>query len=144
MSALPTSASTARARAAVQERPALAVVGRPSRRRSIAVLVAITVVAGVSIVLSLSALAAESAFAARELEREIDSLSLAYEELTAEVAGLESPDRVRRVALEELGMVEAEHPAYLVVERPLGDAAPPTGAASGLADPVKQALGAGS
>jgi hypothetical protein len=74
-----------------------------------------------------------------------------YEELTAEVARLESPARVRAIAEHDLGMVPAEQPAYLVVEdglplTPVAHVEGASGAAAGglVADPLKPALGAGN
>jgi cell division protein FtsL len=155
MSALTTAA--ARTRLAVgrpapstgpAERPRLRVVPRPRRTGRYLALMAVVAAAGIFGVVSLSALAAESAFAARALEAEIDDLALRYDELTAEVAGLESPERVREVATAELGMVRAAEPAFLVVERWQGKeatpAAQPTVAEELSDDPLKQALGTGS
>lgn len=123
MSALPTALTRRSARpapaSAPQQRPDLRVVPRPRHTgRYLALIVALGA-AGVFGIVSLSALAAESAFAARALESEINDLSFRYDELTAEVAALESPSRVRSVATTELGMVPAVQPAYLIVERPL-------------------------
>ena len=84
-------------------------------------------------IVSLSALSAEASYTARGLEAEITELSYRYDELTAEVATLESPDRIRRVAVEELGMVPSEQPAYLVLEQTGPDV---TTTASDLRDAV--------
>lgn len=130
---------------AERPRPRLRVVPhRRHRGRYVAAMMAIGVLFVFGI-LSFSALAAESAFEARSLEEEIDALAIRYDALTAEVARLESPGRVRAVATEELGMVPADQPAYLVVEgsgptQPSDETALPTG---GLSDPVKSALGSG-
>jgi cell division protein FtsL len=78
---------------------------------------------GIFGIVTLSALAAENAFAARELQTEVDELSYRYDELTAEVAGLETPERIRQVAGSELGMVPAEQPGYLVLRDQGNDAA---------------------
>lgn len=157
MSALTTTAAARRTstrpdprRADAPARPRLRVVPRQRRTARYVVAMVVLGAAGIFGIVSLSALAAESAFAARALEAEIDELSLRYDELTAEVAGLESPERVRAVATTELGMVRADQPAFLVVERPVGSATQPAAepeiepaASRRVADPVKQALGAG-
>lgn len=101
-------------------RPDLRVVARPRHTARYVVVILGLAVAGVIGVVSLSALAAEAAFEARELQADVDQLSLRYDELTADVATLESPERIRRVAEEELGMVPAESPGFLLVERPGG------------------------
>lgn len=129
-------------------RPRLRVVAAPRHTGRWVLLLVAVAAAGVFGVVSLSALAAEQAFTARELQTEITDLTHRYEELTAEVSALEAPGRVRRVAEEELGMVPAEQPAYLVLED--GEHVVPVsheGAAAGdeagpVADPLKQALGA--
>jgi cell division protein FtsL len=104
-------------RPGVAARPRLRVVGPPRRsRRFVALLVAVAAV-GVFGVVSLNALAAEHAFRARALQADVEALAVTYDELTAQVATLASPERVRRVATEQLQMVPAEQPAYLVLER---------------------------
>jgi cell division protein FtsL len=72
---------------------------------------------GVFGVVSLNALAAESAFEARTLDMQVRDLSIRYDELTAEVASLEAPNRVARIAVEELGMVPVENPGVLAMSR---------------------------
>ncbi|MDX1657264.1 MAG: hypothetical protein R3343_00445 [Nitriliruptorales bacterium] len=67
---------------------------------------------------SLNALAAGDAVAARTLEREVVEAERKYGLLVAEVARLEDPDRVRRAA-EKLGMIPADSPRYLLVQRSL-------------------------
>lgn len=117
-----------------RSRPVLRVVGRPRHTaRFVAAIVAVAV-AGVIGVVSLSALAAEAAFEARALQGEVADLSVRYDELTAEVAALEAPARVRSVAEAELGMVRAEEPTFLVAERPVRAAGTP------VADRVKPLL----
>lgn len=107
---------------------------------------------GVFGTVSLNALAAEEVFEVRELEREVRELSFRYEELTAEVATLESPDRIREVAVHQLGMVPAHQPGYLRADRRvqgdaefgrMGDIVRATMHGGELADPVKPVLGAG-
>lgn len=129
-------ALVARAPATVR-RPALRVVPRPRHHARYVVLLVAVAVAGVIGVVSLSALAAEASFQARALQSEVSELSLRYDELTAEVAGLERPERIRAVAEREIGMVPAVEPGFLLD----GDAgATPAGLAYGdLADRVKAA-----
>jgi hypothetical protein len=145
MSALPAALTRRAPRPAPARRPDLRVVPRLRHTGRYLALIVVLGAAGVFGIVSLSALAAESAFAARALEGEIDDLSFRYDELTAEVAALESPGRVRDVAIGELGMVPATQPAYLVIDRPPA-AAPADGgelAAEHMADPLQQALAAG-
>ena len=71
---------------------------------------------GVFGVVSLNALAAEASFEARALEREIDTLTLRHDDLVAAVALLETPDRVREVAITRLGLIEPERPGFLRVD----------------------------
>jgi cell division protein FtsL len=80
---------------------------------------------GVFGIVSLAALAAEAAFEARALEGEVRELSARYDELTAEVASLEAPERVGRIAVERLGMVPVEDPGVLMTAREI----PPAGQA---------------
>lgn len=103
--------------------PHLRVVGRPRHTARYVVVVLGLAVLGVIGVVSLSALAAEAAFEARELQSEVDELTLRYDELTADVAALESPERIRGFAEEELGMVPAESPSFLLLQRPGGPSA---------------------
>jgi cell division protein FtsL len=147
MSALTvTAAPSRRVSQPAPARPALRVVPRRSHRGRY--LAAMVIVGAVSVfgIVSLSALAAEAAFAARTLESDIEVLAIRYDELAAEVAGLESPERVRTVATDELGMVRADQPAYLVSDRPL-DAPLATSAVDlmvgEVSDPLKHAMTAG-
>jgi cell division protein FtsL len=71
---------------------------------------------GVFGVVSVGAKTAEAAVQVRALEADVDELKREYELLTAEVARLESPDRIRAVAVNNLGMVEADDPKYVVVD----------------------------
>lgn len=95
--------------------PRLRVVAPPRHvRRYVA---ATLLAAGVAIfgTVALNAMTAEHAFAARALTEEVRELTLISDELTVEIARLESPERIQHVALRELGMVPAERPGYLVV-----------------------------
>jgi cell division protein FtsL len=98
-------------------RPDLRVVAPVRYARRYVVMLSLTVALGVFGVVSLGALAAESAFEARTLESEVGDLSRRYDELTAEVASLEAPNRVERIAIEKLGMVPAEDPGVLALGR---------------------------
>lgn len=152
MSALP-SPSTRRAAAGqprARRRPNLRVVGPPRNTARYVVALLVLGAAGVFGIVSLSALAAEAAFAERSLGRDVAGLTYHYEELTAEIAELSSPARVRATAVGELGMVPAEEAAYLVVDAPLDGPVRPAAAEGDMvpasyvvADPVKQALGSG-
>lgn len=119
-------------------RPDLRVVGPARHSGRYVVVIVVLLLLGVIGVVSLSALAAESAFEARELHSEVTELSLRYDELTAEVAALESPERIRHVAEAELGMVEPESPAFLLAE---GSAATAAAREQELADRVKPVRG---
>ena len=74
------------------------------------------VVLGVLGVVALNALAAEASFEARALEQEISDLTLHHDDLVAAVAQLESPNRVRDVALGQLGLMEPEVPGFLEID----------------------------
>lgn len=65
---------------------------------------------------TLSALAADGTVEATRLEEDLHEAEATYSELLAEVAALEDPARIARVA-EELGLVRAPRPRQLVVER---------------------------
>ncbi|MFO8075488.1 MAG: septum formation initiator family protein [Actinomycetota bacterium] len=115
------------------ERPDLRVVDRPRHHRRYLALLTLTVALGVLGVVSLHALAAEAAFDARTLEAEAEALAQRSTELTAEVAALESPERIREIAIEELGMVPARQPGYLVLDEPAAPAGPQPDDADALA-----------
>ena len=112
----PSTAPTGPAR----RRPELRLVRpEPARRRFpwVAVLV-ILFVGSVFAALTLSALAAEDAVTARRLQQQVTEAERDYAQLVAEVATLESPERIARLA-EELGMVRTAVPRTLQVSRPL-------------------------
>ena len=88
------------------------------------VLLAVVAAAGVFGSVSLDALAAESTFEAGRLEEEVRQMRVRYDELSAEVAALESPAHVRRVAVDELGMVAAETVVHLRSEVPAAHTGP--------------------
>lgn len=97
-------------------RPDLRVVAPLSHARRYVALLSIFAALGVFGVVSLNALAAESAFEARTLDSEVRGLLVRYDELTAEVASLEAPSRVGRIAIDELGMVPVEDPGVLALQ----------------------------
>ena len=131
-----------------QRRPDLRVVGRPRHRGRYLAVLSLVGALGIFGVVSLHALAAEAAFEARTVEAEVTELAMRYEELTAEVATLESPERIRRVATEELGMVPVTEPGFLAVDgspaQPAAEGRDATGELKApLADPLKQFFAAG-
>lgn len=128
------------------ERPAApAPVAVPDRRRAVRrahrpvrYIVGMVGVAAVTIFacVALNALAAEQSFAVRELEQQVNELTRTADELTVGVTKLESPARLHRTAVKELGMVRAEQPAFVVLP---GD----TSNDSGRSSSTMQAQGAG-
>ncbi|AXV07639.1 hypothetical protein DVS28_a2960 [Euzebya pacifica] len=119
-----TSQQAADARRAAAERRRAAVRAVPDRRKDpfrlaaplVAALAVTIVVLGVLGVVALNALAAEASFEARALEQEISDLTLHHDDLVAAVAQLESPNRVRDVALGQLGLMEPEVPGFLEID----------------------------
>lgn len=143
MSALAPAPRHAPRRAAPPGRPDLRIVAPPRHTVRYVAALLIVAVLGVVGVVSLSALAAEAAFEARSLQSEVTELTLRYDELTAEVAALEAPERIRAVAEGELGMIPAEEPVFLVAQRHLEDApgsADPLLESGELADRIKPVL----
>jgi cell division protein FtsL len=114
MSALPRTAPRRAPRPPV--RPNLRVVPLPTSAGRYIVLALLLVALGVFGVVSLHALATERAFASRNLASEVAELDLRAQELRAEVARLEAPQHVAQVATEQLGMVPATAPGYLVAQ----------------------------
>lgn len=114
-STLPSPRPSPRPAGPAVRRPDLRVVPPVRHARRYAAILSVVAALGVFGVVSLNALAAESAFEARTLEREVRDLSRRYDELTAEVASLEAPDRVARIAVAELGMVPVEDPGVLTM-----------------------------
>lgn len=142
MSALPHAAPRPRGRPDAPSpprpatRPALRVVQRRRRVRWVGLMLAF-VIAGVLAVVALQAQAASAAFAARSLEQEVVELRHTHEQLVSEVAALQSPERLRRIAVQDLGMVPADDPVYLDLSTP-GRLLRATPSADGsVADPVK-------
>ncbi|HEX9765602.1 MAG TPA: hypothetical protein VGA36_02490 [Nitriliruptorales bacterium] len=68
--------------------------------------------------LTMTALAAEDAVLARELANDVTRAEREYARLVAEVATLESPERIAVMA-EKMGMVRTAVPRALLVDRPL-------------------------
>lgn len=102
-------------RTAAGGRPNLRVVAAPRHGRRYTLLMILLGAVAVFGSVAVNALAAEHAFTARTLEAEVSDLEMRYDELTVEVAGLESPKRIRRVASQRLGMVPARRPAFVVL-----------------------------
>lgn len=86
-----------------------------ARSRLYTVMSMTILILGVIGVVALNALAAEASFEARELEAAISDLTLAHDDLVAEVAMLEAPDRVREVAGSQLGLLDPEQPGFLTL-----------------------------
>lgn len=102
-------------------RPQLRVVPEPRERHTVAYTLVIMALAGVVVftTVAINALAAGDAVRARELENEVADAEQRYGELVAEVARLEAPARIGRVAREEIGMVAPAGAEYLVLDRSL-------------------------
>lgn len=102
-------------------RPQLRVVPEPTERHTVAYTLVIVALAGVVVftTVALNALAAGDAVRARALENEVVDAEQRYGELIAEVARLEDPSRIGRVAREDLGMVAPAGAEYLVLRRSL-------------------------
>lgn len=96
--------------------PRLQVVTSNPRSSRFALVLLIIAAIGVFGVVSVGAKTAEAAIQVRALEADVDELKRDYELLTAEVAQLESPERIRSVAVDRLGMVEAEDAQFVVVD----------------------------
>ncbi len=103
-----------------RRRPQLRVVEEPRPRHTLLfVLVYIAVAAGaVFMTVSLNALAAGDAVAAQRLERQVSASERQYGQLVADVATLENPARIEKVAT-GMGMVPAPAPRYLEIDRTL-------------------------
>lgn len=129
MAALPQDLDPIVSPAPARSAPAPVAVPAPGRRRNLRVaraprrsgryIALMVVLAGLGVFgcVALNALAAEQSFAVRELEIEVNELSRTADELTAEVTRLESPARLHRRAVNQLGMVPAQQPGYLVLGR---------------------------
>ena len=96
--------------------PRLQLITTNPRSSKFALTMLVIAAIGVFGVVSVGAKTAEAAVQVRALEADVDELKREYELLTAEVARLESPERIRTVAVEELGMVEADDPKYVLVD----------------------------
>lgn len=113
-------------------RPHLRVVPEHRPRHTVVYALAITLVLAATVfgTVSLNALAASDAMAAHELDQEVAEAERRYSQLVAEVAALEDPARIRQAALDQ-GMVPADSPRYLFLERVL----PADGAVTDAVDP---------
>lgn len=102
------------------ERPRLRVVTdtKPPRRVPWLLVLALLLAGTVLTALTLTALAAEDAVRARELQAEVTVAERDYAQLVAEVATLESPERIAQMA-EQMGLVRTAVPRSLPVDRPL-------------------------
>jgi cell division protein FtsL len=96
--------------------PRLRLITTNPRSSRFALTLLVIAAIGVFGVVSVGAKTAEAAVYVRELEADVDELKREYELLTAEVAQLESPERIRAVAVEELGMIEVGDARYVVVD----------------------------
>src|SRR5918999_4243378 len=85
--------------------PRLRLVTADPRTSRYALVLLLIAAVGVFGIVSVGAMTAEAAIEVRALEQDVDELKRDYELLTAEVAELESPDRIRAVAVDRLGMV---------------------------------------
>ncbi|MFT5224252.1 MAG: hypothetical protein ACI867_002584 [Glaciecola sp.] len=135
--ALPRRESTARA-----QRPALTIVRRTQPRHPLLWLIAIIAMLSGSVLgaVSLNALAAADSVAARQLEQDVVVAERRHAMLIAEVAHLDAPERIRQAATQELGMIEAPAPRYVVLDRSLPSDT--SGASSPDGDPLKPVLAA--
>lgn len=125
-------------------RPDLRLVPQPQRRHRLLLVGSVVALCASAVfaTVALSALAAGDAVGTRALERRVADAERRYEELVAEVARLEDPARIERVATEELGLVRAEGARFLVLRPALPqDAADQTEVAAGdRPDPLKPVL----
>lgn len=117
----PGRAPSAPSPAPARGRPELAVVRAAQPRHALAWLVATIVLLGGAVLgaVALNALAAADSVAARALEQQVAEAERLHAELVAEVAHLDAPERIRQVAIDELGMVEAPNPRYVLLGRSL-------------------------
>jgi cell division protein FtsL len=126
--------------------PRLQLVTADARSSKLVLLLLIIAAIGVFGVVSVGAKTAEAAVEARELEADVTALKQRYELLTADVAELESPERIRRVAVDDLGMVEPAEQQYVIVDGhgrfALHDPVLDGRVDDGFTDKVKQVLAA--
>lgn len=143
MSALPTRPRR-RTAAPEQRRGHLRLVRSAGPRHTLRFAVLLLLLAATAVfgAVSLNALAAEKAVVAHNLEERVAEQERRYEQLLADVAALEDPARIRRIAEEELGMVPPRQVHVLRLHRtPPDDTDPQRGArAATAADPLKPIL----
>ncbi len=125
-------------------RPHLELITADSRSSRRALVLLIIAAIGVFGVVSVGAKTAEAAVEVRSLEADVEGMKQRYELLTADVAELESPDRIRRVAVDKLGMIEADELQFVVVDGTgrfaLHDPVVDRQVENGFTDKVKQVL----
>lgn len=124
--------------------PQLRVVSRPPTRHTLAFCLLLLALGALAVfaTVTLNALAAADAVRTAQLEQEVAEAERRYGDLVAEVAALEDPARIERVAIDQLGMVPADGARYVVLDRPLpaDDDGPPEVTAGGRTDPLKPVL----
>ncbi|QBI18138.1 hypothetical protein ER308_00155 [Egibacter rhizosphaerae] len=99
-----------------EARPSLRVLERRrARGRGLTALAALALF-GVFAIVGLHAMAAQASFEAQALEQEVAALSDEVDERSARVAALESPERLRTIAEEELGLVPAADQRYVELD----------------------------
>lgn len=132
----------ATARPSAEPRARLEVVQVTRPNHPVLWLVAVIAMLAASVLgaVSLNALAAADSVAARQLELEVAEAERLHSDLIAEVAHLDAPERIRQVATEQLGMIEANAPRYVVLGRSLPSDNTGVDAPSG--DPLKPVLAA--
>lgn len=131
---------------AARPRRHLRAVPEPRRRHTLLFALLYLVVGAVMVfgTVTVNALAAADAVEAERLEREVVSQERRYASLVAEVARLEDPARIETAAA-ELGMVRAESPRQLLLDRSLPadrHESEDTVVAGDTTDPLKPVLSA--
>lgn len=133
-----------RGRAGEAARGHLRVVRSAPHRHTLlfAALLGLLAAATIFATVAVSALGAADAVTVRELQREVADAERRYHALVAEVAALEDPARIERVAVDELGMVHPADARYVVLDRALpGDEDGVEDALAGIrTDPLKPVL----
>jgi hypothetical protein len=124
-------------------RPDLRVVEEPRPRHTLRYALLVIAVLGLGIfgTVALNAMAAANSVESRELQTRVADAERNYAVLVAEVAALESPERIRQAA-SDMGMVEASGGRFVQLTRPLpadgaSDESVPMG---GTTDPLKPVL----
>ena len=120
-------------------------VVRPAPRRHtllFATLLGLFAAATIFATVAVSALGAADSVTVRELQREVADAERRYSALVAEVAALEDPARIERIATEEFDMVRPADARYVVLDRALpGDGEGVGDSLAGIrTDPLKPVL----